>query len=265
MFHHTLSKLVIANWKMNGNIAFAEDFLTRLVEQYDADNVDNVQIVVCPPANLIATCYNILNKYNNHNIILGAQDCSEFPDNGPFTGEISAKMLKEVGCKYVVIGHSEVRKAYQSTDESIKQKMILAQQAGMIPILCVGETLQKKGQKEVIYRQIIENITEDMLKKQIVIAYEPIWAIGTGHSASTSDIEHVYQDIKQAISDIHKGTVELDTLPLKLIYGGSVSQDNTPRILACEGYDGMLVGGNSLVIANFWAIVKAANQFIGVI
>ncbi|NBX65668.1 MAG: triose-phosphate isomerase [Proteobacteria bacterium] len=239
--------LIAGNWKMNGTSGGA----TVLVAGLSAAAPDiSAELAVCPPFVHIESVRKAISV-----ISLGAQDVS-FHDDGAFTGEISASMLADMGCRYVIVGHSERRQHHAEQDQIIAAKASKAMQAGLIPIICVGETLAQRqtGQTEMIIElQLSGAVPRDATGKSIVIAYEPVWAIGTGQVATTAQIAEVHAQIRE---NLQKRLAEPDYL--RIIYGGSVKPENASEILSLADVDGALVGGASLKAESFLAIAKAA-------
>ncbi|NLT94052.1 MAG: triose-phosphate isomerase [Clostridia bacterium] len=244
--------IIAANWKMHKTVKEANDFLQEFIPLVEGNN--DVDIVLCVPFTVLDA---VSKKIADTNITLGAQNvyCQ---DKGAFTGEVAPQMLLEFGTKYVIIGHSERRAVFGETDELIKEKVNKALQSGLIPILCVGETLEEreKGFTEAKCRKQIEAVFHGLTKDQaaqIVIAYEPIWAIGTGKTASSSDAEQTISYIRSLLS----GIFDEDTaLKVRIQYGGSVKPENVQDLMAQPNIDGALVGGASLDPQSFAKIVN---------
>ena len=236
------NKIIVANWKLNGS----NDFLEAYFEELDSKNLRlNVCGVICPPTAYIQNCYSKL-----HSLYLGAQDCSKFKE-GAYTGEISASMLKENNCKFCIVGHSERRQVFKENNEDIKIKAAQLLDEKIIPIICIGETLeQKKMHKthEVLKEQVINSLPTNSSKESVVIAYEPIWAIGTGMTPTLDEINNIHKYLKKDIKEIEG---------YKLLYGGSVNPKNASDIMNLEYVDGVLVGGASLKADQFSQILKA--------
>ena len=236
------NKIIVANWKLNGS----NDFLEAYFEELDSKNLRlNVCGVVCPPTAYIQHCYSKL-----HSLYLGAQDCSKF-NEGAYTGEISASMLKENNCIFCIVGHSERRQVFKENNEDIKIKAAQLLDEKIIPIICIGETLeQKKMHKthEVLKEQVINSLPPNSSKESVVIAYEPIWAIGTGMTPTLDEINNIHKYLKKDIKEIEG---------YKLLYGGSVNPKNASDIMNLEYVDGVLVGGASLKADQFSQILKA--------
>lgn len=238
--------LIIANWKMNHTISETTQFAEKLLAS-KIPPPDKVEIVICPPFTSLPSLFEKLKKTD---IKLGAQNC-HWESSGAFTGEISAKFLKECGCSYVIVGHSERREIFGETDEMINRKLKAVLDYAMIPIFCVGEKKEerKAGQTlEVISRQIekgLEGISSENLKK-LVVAYEPVWAIGTGENASPAQAQEVHHFIRKKVGKI------------RVLYGGSVKGDNVASLMKEKDIDGALVGGASLAVDSFVKIVNDA-------
>ncbi|MDK2824171.1 MAG: triosephosphate isomerase [Clostridia bacterium] len=244
--------IIAANWKMHKTAKGAEDFL----EQFKPLVVTNkeVDIVLCVPFTLLST---VSQGIKGSLIALGAQNM--YPEEkGAFTGEIAPGMLLEFNTKYVIIGHSERREIFGETDEFIKQKVNKALEVGLTPILCVGETLEEreKGFTEAKCRKQIEAVFKGLdknLAQQIVIAYEPIWAIGTGITASSEDAEETIAYIRKLLAGIFD---EVTAEAVRIQYGGSVKPGNIKELMAQPNIDGALVGGASLEPESFAKIVN---------
>jgi triosephosphate isomerase len=249
---HSKRKPVIAgNWKMFNTTSEAATLVNDLipfVEQYG-----DREIVVCPPFTALAAVKPCLAKTA---IKLGAQNV-HWEDKGAFTGEISPAMLKDAGCDYVILGHSERRQFFAETDENVNRKLKAVLKAGLIPIVCVGESLSEREAgitSTVVSRQIkigLDGIDVESAKK-IIIAYEPIWAIGTGRTASAADANAVCAFIRLTLTGM-LGTPVADAIRIQ--YGGSVKPDNVDELMGSSDIDGALVGGASLKAADFGRIV----------
>ncbi len=251
-----LRKAVIAgNWKMNMTPSEAEKLVNDLKPLVEGKN--GCDIVVCVPFVDIAT---VVNATKGTNIRVGAQNV-HFKKNGAYTGEISADMLKECGIEYVVIGHSERRQYFGETDETVNLRLKAALEAGITPILCVGEVLTEREQDvtaEVVARQTkvaLLDVDADAVKN-VIIAYEPVWAIGTGKTATSDQADEVCGIIRDVLSAKYgKEVAEAVTIQ----YGGSMKPDNAAELLSKYHVDGGLIGGASLKAADFTAIVDAAQ------
>lgn len=246
-------KLIIAgNWKMNKTVAEALDLVSGL--KRELANIKEVDIVVCPPFTALpAVSQAILDS----NIRLGAQNMSEH-NVGAYTGEIAAVMLKEFSVRYVVLGHSERRQYQQESDALIAKKALAAHTASLKPIVCVGETLAEReaGSTEVVVSRQVKGSLAGLSKEQMeetIIAYEPVWAIGTGKTATTAQAQEVHAFIRQQLA---KQFDEPVAKRVRIQYGGSVKPANARELMAQPDVDGALVGGASLEIRSFSDIVK---------
>src|SRR5215470_1571299 len=250
---HKERKLIIAgNWKMNKTAAEALDLVRGL--KRELANVKEVDIVVCPPFTALSE---VSKEILDGNIRLGAQNMSE-QNYGAFTGEIAAGMLKEFSVRYVILGHSERRQFYSETDALIAKKALAAHAASLKPIVCVGETLSEReaGKTEKVLetqvRGSLAGLTQQQMEETIV-AYEPVWAIGTGKTAKASQAQEAHQFIRRLVSQIYDDTVARRT---RIQYGGSVKPMNARELMSLPDVDGALVGGASLEERNFADIVK---------
>lgn len=241
--------LIAANWKMNGSAALVDDMTAALAPLQLID----VEVLVCPPATLI-------NRFSpQRNFTLGAQTVSQ-EKSGAFTGELSADLLLEAGASYVIVGHSERRGLNFESDVVVGAKLAAAVAAGLIPILCVGETQAQRQQEktqQVIARQLdaVYASQPDLLAKS-VIAYEPIWAIGTGDSASPEQAQETHAFIRQYLAQYDAQAA----VKVKLLYGGSVNADNCAALFCQTDIDGALIGGASLKPAEFAQICRTATK-----
>lgn len=230
-------KVIIANWKMNKFLAEAEEFLQEFLPLIQ--DVDQVEMAICPPF----TCLDRMQqKLVDTKVFLGGQDLFH-EKSGAFTGEIAPNMLKDVGCKYVLIGHSERRHVIGEKEEIIKRKLRAAIEAGLIPILCVGETLAERENKQAISIVKAQLASLQGVKSPILIAYEPVWAIGTGINASADDAQEMAAIIRQELKAIYDENTAKATM---ILYGGSVKEENLAGFLNMPDIDGALVGGASL-------------------
>lgn len=248
------TKFVAGNWKMNKTVEEARALVSLIGK--DLNNLTNVEIVLCPPAMSIVAVANLV---GGTKIGVGAQNLHWEP-KGAFTGEISAEMIREF-CGYVIIGHSERRTYFHETDQSVSKKVKAALQAGLIPIVCVGETLEENqsGKTSAVVRSQVLNglntISSDEAS-QIIIAYEPVWAIGTGLASSPEDAQNVHKNIiRKALSELFG---EQTAEKIRILYGGSVTAVNAAEFFNQPDIDGALVGGASLR-AEFVEIAKAAS------
>ena len=245
--------IVAANWKLNGNSSMVNS-LVAAIDQH-ATNATSVDVVICPPFPYLAASKELVQANNAH---LGAQNVAQ-EIQGAYTGEVSAEMLVEIGCHHVIVGHSERRQYYGETDVIIAKKFVRAQEAGLIPIACVGESLEQREQGEMestIVRQVLAIIGEAGVANlpTAIIAYEPIWAIGTGKTASPAQAQEVHALIRNELAKHSADVAE----QIRILYGGSVKADNAKELFAQIDIDGGLIGGASLDAQQFNAIVSAA-------
>lgn len=244
--------IIAGNWKMNNNMAETEKLVTALIPMVKDAECD---VVICVPFTSIAKAVELT---KGTNIKVGAENV-HWAKNGAFTGEISADMLIELGTEYVVIGHSERRQYFGETDQTVNMRMKAALQAGLKPIVCVGETLEEReGNKteEVVVRQTVEafkDIDENELKN-IVIAYEPVWAIGTGKTATSEQANDTIKIIRNAMAKLYGDKNAEDVVRIQ--YGGSMNPSNVKELMAMPEIDGGLIGGASLDAAKFTQVVK---------
>jgi triosephosphate isomerase len=240
------NKLVAGNWKMNGlradGIALARELALR-VQAALAGEKPGCDLLICPPATLL---WMVGQAIAGTGIALGGQDCHPAP-KGAFTGDLSAEMLADAGCTHVILGHSERRHGHGETDALVRDKIGAARRAGLVPVVCVGETLAQRRAGEAVATvaaQLEGSLPEPVGERgHLVVAYEPVWAIGTGLSAGIDDIAAMHAAIRARLGP--------DT---RILYGGSVNPGNAAAILAVADVDGALVGGASLDAAAFWAI-----------
>lgn len=249
------SKLVVGNWKMHGDLAGNERLIKGLLCQ--AGRFGNAEVAVCVPYPYLAQIGSMLSATP---VQWGAQNLSEH-SAGAYTGEVSAAMLADFGCRYVIVGHSERRAMYGDGDSVVVAKFIAAQAAGLKPILCLGETLAERD----------AGVTLDVVGKQLdavlapagvgslagaVIAYEPVWAIGTGRTASPAQAQEVHAAIRGRVAERDIAIAGA----LQVLYGGSVKAQSAGELFACEDIDGGLVGGASLVVDEFVSICESAGR-----
>lgn len=250
-----MKKLIAGNWKMNGSRDEVRALIADIVNKLDGDErvLELCDFLVCPPTLYINDVRHTL--YGFPDIKFGAQDCSA-QDNGAYTGELSASMLKDSGCSYTILGHSERRQYHGETDELVAQKARKALDNDIIPIICVGETLEEREQgkaEEVVGAQLNGSIPELSQFDRIVVAYEPVWAIGTGKTASADDVRDMHAFIREAL----EGKVS-EPKKTRILYGGSMKPENAEELLATPNVDGGLIGGASLNADQFIAIARAA-------
>jgi len=242
---------------MNGTMSEAIKLASGIVDmiQVDASLLEKNEFLVCPPFQHIVPVEAELTMAVN----IGAQDCSPFDtikDGGAYTGDVSASMLKDINCSYVILGHSERRQYYVESNMLIKQKAQMANEQGLTAIICVGETEEQReaGQEqEVVATQMIESLPDSATAENTVIAYEPVWAIGTGKTATTEDIAAMHDFIRAKLADKIEGADKL-----RILYGGSVKPANAEEIFAVSNVNGALIGGASLKAEDFIGVAKAS-------
>ena len=249
-------KFIAGNWKMNLNrsdaVALAGGLATQLGSATDVD------VAICPPSVYLDA---VNEAVSGSNVALGAQNMYH-EAGGAFTGELSAGMLLDVGCKYVILGHSERRHILGETDAAINLKVVAALAAGLLPIVCVGETLDEREAdrtQSVVKGQVegsLAGLTAEQMQ-QIVIAYEPVWAIGTGKVATPDQAEEVHADLRSLLETLYNSDV---ASAVRIQYGGSVKPNNAAELLGQPNIDGALVGGASLKVDDFMGIIAGAKS-----
>ena len=251
-------KLVAGNWKMNmlhdDGLALARELAHRAVAAGRAANPHLAcELLICPPATLL---FSLAEALTGSTILLGGQDCHA-DAKGAHTGDLSAEMLKDAGCGHVILGHSERRANHGESDEIVRAKTAGARRAGLVAVVCVGESEAERVAGEalsVVARQLAGSIPPDMGAADLVIAYEPVWAIGTGRTPTTGDIGEMHAHIRRRLAD---SVAEPDGI--RILYGGSVKPANAGELLAVADVDGALIGGASLVAGDFWAIARSCG------
>ncbi len=250
--------IIGGNWKMNKGLPFeAVDMLKKLIPL--VKNINNVDIVITPPYTALIP---VIELTKNTNIMIGAQNMY-FKEKGAFTGEISPIFLKELGCSYVILGHSERRDILKETDEIVNKKLKKALNFNLNPIVCIGEHLNERETnktKEFIEKQFslsFKDMSDEELRKT-VIAYEPIWAIGTGRTATPEQAEEIHIFIRELITNVYNSKT---AKAVRIQYGGSIKPSNAKDIFKKENIDGGLVGGASLKAKSFSDIIEAANDY----
>ncbi len=237
------SKVIAANWKMNGSL--------ELINSFSSFPTLKNRVIICPPSTLIYKSKEILPPEVN----IGGQNCNN-NDSGAYTGEISASMLYESGARYVILGHSERRSIFKESNELILTKVLCAVKCNLVPILCVGETLAEKRQditQEVITKQLNECIPTETKLGNLIIAYEPVWAIGTGLIPKLKDIEEIHGFIRNFL----KENFGSEAIKVPILYGGSANAKNCTEIISISDVGGLLVGGASLKKDEFLKICQA--------
>jgi len=246
---------IAGNWKMNTLAHSAVDLASELAGQLN--DVHSVDMAVCPPFVYLSA---VAKALNSSNIALGAQNVY-FEPNGAYTGEISCKMLKDVCCTYAIVGHSERRHVIGETDELINKKISAAITGGLLPIFCVGELLEQRQADKteaVVTTQIragLAGLSSDKVLA-VTIAYEPVWAIGTGVTATADQAQEVHAMIRGLLADMYDESVAAE---IRIQYGGSAKPANTAELMACPDVDGLLVGGASLKVDDFATMVKTVT------
>ena len=242
--------IIAGNWKMNKTIAEAISFVNDVKNRVENKNVD---VVICAP---FIALKDLVEATKGTNIKVGAQNM-HYAENGAFTGEVSAPMLKELGMDYVIIGHSERRQYFNETNEACNKKVLKALEVGINPILCCGETLEQREANET--KNICKTQVEEALKdidvndiSKVVIAYEPIWAIGTGKTATSQDANDVISYIREVVARLYGDKSN----EVRIQYGGSVKPQNVAEIMAQSDIDGALVGGASLAANDYIQLVN---------
>lgn len=237
--------LIIGNWKMNASTESLATFFTAFQESSNSE----VQIAVAPPYPYLPSL-----KAHGASVSMAAQDCSTHAGSGAYTGEVSAQMLADVGCTYVIVGHSERRQYFHESDQTVLTKTQNVLSAGMVPVICIGETLEQRkgGETQGVLSAQLKLILQEIPKEsQLVIAYEPVWAIGTGLTPENAEIQEGCDFIARTLCEFSDVTV---------LYGGSVNGDNAFEIFGNEGVQGALVGGASLKPQEFQRIIDSAKR-----
>ena len=247
-----MRKLAAGNWKMNGlkadGVALARDITGRAKQKSLT-----CDLLLCPPATLLAP---VAEAIAGSAVALGGQNCHA-ASSGAHTGEISAPMLKDAGCSYVILGHSERRTDQGETDAEVQAKVVAVHKVHLCSIVCIGESLAQREAGEtlaVIERQIAGSLPEGLDSTALVIAYEPVWAIGTGRTPTVEQVAEVHSHIRRLLA-----TKAKDPAAVRILYGGSVKPGNARELMNVRDVDGALVGGASLVAADFWAIAEACS------
>jgi triosephosphate isomerase len=248
----TRRKLIAGNWKMNGQAADGRALTAELMALLNRGSHD-FDMVVCPPATLLGT---IATAARGSVLQIGGQDCHA-EAKGAYTGDVSAEMLKDAGAGAVIVGHSERRTLHGETDAVVKAKALAAKRAGLLAIVCVGETLEQRDAGKtlaVLETQVLGSVPEGSRAATVVVAYEPVWAIGTGRTPSTDDVQTAHAHIRKTLAQRMDNAAAT-----RILYGGSVKPENAVSLLGLPDVDGALVGGASLKAADFWAIATAGS------
>lgn len=248
-------KVIAGNWKMYNDIPASVNLISELKKSLSGQEI-KADVIICPPFTSLDTAKTLI---EGSVIKLGAQNMY-FEENGAYTGEISASMLKSAGCEYVILGHSERRTIFKENDQLINKKIKKALSSALKPIFCVGETLQERESgttESVIKTQVTEGLSgisaEDL--KKIIIAYEPVWAIGTGKTASPDQAQEVHKFIRTLVESLYSKEAADEII---IQYGGSVKPENASLLLSQPDVDGALVGGACLKADSFYSIIKAS-------
>ncbi|PVZ71782.1 triose-phosphate isomerase [Pelagibaculum spongiae] len=245
--------LVLGNWKQNGSLATIADYAAEMAKQALPTTVE---AGICPPALYVAAAINALKETK---LAVGSQDCSEY-SGGAFTGEINAAMISDMGCGYALVGHSERREMFGDTNARVADKFIAVKATDVTPVLCIGESLQDRESEKTFdvvgaqLRAVLEKTGEEGFIGG-VIAYEPVWAIGTGLTASPEQAQEVHEFIRGVLAEFGE-TLKNST---RLLYGGSVNKDNARALFEKPDIDGGLIGGASLKVNDFAAVIQAAG------
>jgi len=248
-------KIVAGNWKMNNDLSQSVNLISEIKNAVAGKEL-NAEIIICPPFTSLETASALV---KDTNVKLGAQNMY-FEESGAYTGEISASMLKSVGCEYVILGHSERRAIFGESDEVINKKIKKALASGLKPIFCIGETLEERESgvtNKIVERQVRNGLTGISAEELelIIVAYEPVWAIGTGKTATPEQAQEVHKFIRNLIKELYSANSAEN---LTIQYGGSVKGDNAKSLLSQPDIDGALVGGACLNANSFFDIIKSA-------
>jgi triosephosphate isomerase len=247
--------VIAGNWKMNGLVAEGEALAFELVSKMLGAEKPEIDMLVCPPFTLVSKIANIV---RNSEISLGAQDCHE-EKFGAHTGDVSAAMLKDLGCECVIVGHSERRTDRGDTDELVRRKAESAFAENMFAIICVGETEAQRNAGEttaVVRNQVRGSVPEGSTSDNTIIAYEPVWAIGTGRTPTLNEVQEVHALIRAELG----GIVGAHAAAIRILYGGSMKPENAKDLIALADVDGGLIGGASLKAEDFWAICDCCQK-----
>ncbi|OGU34916.1 MAG: triose-phosphate isomerase [Ignavibacteria bacterium GWB2_35_6b] len=248
-------KVVAGNWKMNNDLSQSVNLISEIKNAITGKEL-NAEVIICPPFTSLETASALV---KDTNVKLGAQNMY-YEESGAYTGEISASMLKSVGCEYVILGHSERRAIFGESDEVINKKIKKALSSGLKPIFCIGETLEERESgvtNKIIERQVRNGLTGISTEEleSIIVAYEPVWAIGTGKTATPEQAQEVHKFIRNLIKELYSSNSAEN---LTIQYGGSVKADNAKSLLSQPDIDGALVGGACLKADSFFDIIKSA-------
>jgi triosephosphate isomerase len=244
--------LIAGNWKMNGTLGSLTELAAIAAAVRDGAG-EGLDLLICPPATILSASHGVLGE----TVAIGGQDCHA-ASSGAHTGDIAAAMLADVGARYVIVGHSERRADHGESDDTVRAKAEAAWSAGLIAIVCIGETEEQReaGRTlEILGAQLAGSLPDGVRPETTVVAYEPVWAIGTGRTATADDVRQVHQFIRSTLADRFGDEFAGG---VRILYGGSVKPSNTAELLGVDNVDGALVGGASLKAADFIAICKAS-------
>ncbi len=247
--------IVAGNWKMNKTLSEAIDLVDKI--KNGSKEVDNVDIIVSPP---FVSIKSVVDGLKGSNVQVAAQNC-HWEESGAYTGEISVSMIKSTGAEFVIVGHSERRKYFSETDEVVNKKAKLVLASGMTPIICIGETLEERESDktfEVVERQVKGAFSgmEEEKAEQVILAYEPVWAIGTGKTATPDQAQEVHSKIRALIEELYSGDIAQSK---RILYGGSMKPDNCEELMKEPDIDGGLIGGASLKHDSFTDIIRKTS------
>ena len=248
-------KLIAGNWKMNGLLADGVELAKEIAAEVKKIGKPECEFLVCPPATLLTSVKKAL---RGAKVALGAQDC-HWENKGAHTGDISPAMIKEIGCSYVILGHSERRADHCEINEIVQKKARAAHENGLKTIICIGESEAERDagkDLDVCTKQISGSVPDNATAADTVIAYEPIWAIGTGKTPTPADVEEVHAAVRKALA---KKLGKAQANKMRILYGGSVKPGNAKEFLSLPDVDGALIGGASLKTADFLGIAKNAG------
>ena len=251
--------VIAGNWKMNKNFSEAEDFFMNITESIKGKDLNNVEAIVCPPSVFLELATDFSVEFP---ISIGGQDVSA-NIKGAYTGEVSADMLNSIQVEYCIIGHSERRKYHQESDELINAKLQVLHKNEIIPIFCIGETLQQREEgiaKDIIVSQLQGGLKKISFSQEVIIAYEPVWAIGTGKTATPEQAQEIHKVIRDWLADYYSKEIAEDTI---ILYGGSMNPVNERELLRQPDIDGGLIGGASLVDEKFDEMIEIAIEVRG--
>jgi triosephosphate isomerase (TIM) len=251
-------KLIAGNWKMNGLRADGTELAREIAHRSNAtaqgaDSPLACDLLICPPATLLMA---VAEELAGSAVALGGQDCHQ-AEKGAHTGDISAWMLKDAGCSHVILGHSERRSEHGEESRLVRAKAAAAHRAGLVPIICIGETEAQRDAGEtldIVATQLAESLPEAWTAATLVIAYEPVWAIGTGRTPTREDVATVHAHIRGLLTRLGS-----EGAGVRILYGGSVKAVNAGDLLAVDNVDGALVGGASLSATEFWSIARSCG------